>query len=79
MRILFFATTRDLAGCDSANWNTDTEQSAENLWNWLSVSFPALLPLKPSTRIARNGTWLMQGELLQPGDEVAVLPPVSGG
>lgn len=79
MRILFFATTRDLAGCDTVEWDAGSEQTEEALWDWLAGRFPALLPMKSSTRIARNGAWLMRGELLRPGDEVAVMPPVSGG
>lgn len=79
MRILFFAATRDLAGCDSTEWDVGSEQTVESLWDWLEGRFPALISLKSSTRIARNGAWLARGELLQPGDEVAVMPPVSGG
>ena len=79
MRILFFAMTRDLAGCDSMDWEVGSEQTEEALWDWLAGRFPALLALKSSTRIARNGVWLRRGEMLQPGDEVAVMPPVSGG
>ena len=79
MRILFSATARDLAGCDSIDWETGSEQTEEALWEWLAGRFSALLPLKSSTRIARNGSWLMRGEMLRPGDEVAVIPPVSGG
>lgn len=79
MRILFFATTRDLAGCDSAEWETPEPQSEEALWHWLAGRFPALAALKSSTRLARNGCWLERGGMLNPNDEVAVLPPVSGG
>lgn len=79
MKILFFATTRDLAGSEAVDWETDSPQTEEALWAWLGDRFPGLLPLKSSTRLARNGTWLRGGEIFQPGDEVAVLPPVSGG
>lgn len=79
MTILFFANTRDIAGCHSVEWAVDSPQTEEALWHWLGERFPNLLSLKSSTRIARNGEWLAQGDLLMPGDEVAILPPVSGG
>jgi molybdopterin converting factor subunit 1 len=79
MTILFFASTREITGCASLNWDVESPQTAEALWDWLGGRFPNLLPLKSSTRIARNGEWLQRSEILQPGDEVAVLPPVSGG
>jgi molybdopterin converting factor small subunit len=79
MRILFFARTRELAGCDSIDWETGEAQSEEALWHWLGGRFPALAALKSSTRLARNGARLERGGFLNPNDEVAVLPPVSGG
>lgn len=79
MKILFFANTRELAGCSSIEWETSVPITEEALWHWLGGHFPALLSIKNSTRLARNGVWLSRGELLHPGDEVAVLPPVSGG
>jgi molybdopterin converting factor small subunit len=79
MTILFFATTREIAGCHSVEWEAASPQTEEALWDWLGGRFPNLLPLKSSTRIARNGEWLARGQPLMPNDEVAVLPPVSGG
>lgn len=79
MTILFFSTTREIAGCHSLDWSVHSPQTEEALWDWLGGRFPNLLPLKSSTRIARNGEWLKRGQLLMPDDEVAVLPPVSGG
>jgi molybdopterin converting factor small subunit len=79
MKVLFFANTRELAGCSSIELEPSGPMTEEALWDWLGGRFPALAPMKNSTRLARNGVWLSRGELLEPGDEVAVLPPVSGG
>jgi molybdopterin converting factor small subunit len=38
-----------------------------------------LEPLKNSCRLARNASHAAENEIFQTGDEVAVLPPVSGG
>ena len=43
------------------------------------TSFPALAPHRPYVRAARNGAYAGWEEALADGDEVAFLPPVSGG
>jgi len=53
--------------------------TAEVFWKLLTQKHPSLLPLQPSCRIAKNGSFLQPGQKLDPQDEVAVLPPVSGG
>lgn len=77
--ILFFAQARDATSSDSADWPISEAQSEEALWKWLITRFPRLAPLRQTCRIARNGSYLAAGEQLQPGDEVAIIPPVSGG
>jgi molybdopterin converting factor small subunit len=45
----------------------------------LVKALPGLSSLQKSVRLARGETYLQQGEPLQPDDEIAVIPPVSGG
>ena len=40
---------------------------------------PALTPLLPSLLVTRNREWSARTALLADGDEVGLMPPVSGG
>ena len=79
MRILYFSQARLTTTLPEEKLKTSTPLSSENLWKELIKRHPKLATLQSSCRLARNGHFLSQGETLEPGDEVAVLPPVSGG
>jgi len=52
---------------------------AEALWERLIAREPGLQRFRASARLVRNGEYAARGEQFADGDEVAVLPPVSGG
>ncbi len=79
MKILFFAQSRLAAGRDEWHLETDRPLSTVELWARLRENFPALAPLEKTARLARHETYLGPGEMLQPQDEIAIIPPVSGG
>ncbi len=79
MRILYFAQARLATALPEENLPTSSPLSGENLWEELIQRHPKLAALQSSCRLARNGRFLLPNESLEPGDEVAVLPPVSGG
>ena len=51
----------------------------EAAWSALVARFPVLTPGRPSVRFARNGDYAEPTTALADGDEVAMIPPVSGG
>ena len=79
MRVLFFAQARLAAGIHEEVLPEASLCSSEEFWNRLLVRHPDLAKLRAVCRLARNGKFLAAGEKLHPEDEVAVLPPVSGG
>jgi molybdopterin converting factor subunit 1 len=79
MKVLFFAQTRQITGRDHHVLNVEQAITEAEFWNLLSQDFPALASQKKSVRLARNETYLQGGEMLNPGDEIALIPPVSGG
>jgi molybdopterin converting factor subunit 1 len=79
MKVLFFAHSRQLAGCDSHLLQVDKALTASEFWILLGKVFPSLALLQKTARLARNETYLQEGELLQPHDKIAIIPPVSGG
>jgi molybdopterin converting factor subunit 1 len=79
MKVLFFAQCRQITRCDDCTLKVDKSLTESEFWNLLVELFPDLASQQKTARLARHETYLQKGELLQPNDEVAVIPPVSGG
>lgn len=79
MRILFFSQLKDATGCDSTELKVASPLSAEQFWEELLKQFPKLAAHRKSVRLARNRVYSAANERFLDGDEVALIPPVSGG
>lgn len=79
MRLLFFAQIKDATGCDSAELALSTPLNGDELWERLTKKFPKLTAVRNSTRLARNGEYAEAQTIFSDADEVALIPPVSGG
>jgi molybdopterin synthase catalytic subunit/molybdopterin synthase sulfur carrier subunit len=79
MRVLYFAGAADAAGTPAHDFPEFAGGTSADVWRAILSRHPALEPLKNSCRLARNASHASENEIFQPGDEVAVLPPVSGG
>jgi molybdopterin converting factor subunit 1 len=79
MRVLFLAQLKDATGCGSAELKVAAPLSAEQFWAELLKQFPKLAAHRASVRLARNQEYAMPGAQFSDGDEVALIPPVSGG
>ena len=79
MKVLFFAQCRQVTGCHDFHLRSYRSMTEDEFWAALVEVFPGLAPFRKTARLARNETYLQGGELIQPGDEIAVIPPVSGG
>jgi molybdopterin converting factor small subunit len=51
----------------------------DELWQILTSARPALMAFRSTTRLARNGEYATAGTVFGNADEVALIPPVSGG
>ena len=78
MKVLFFAQLREVTGMAEAEVVADGVDAA-GLWEILSGRWPGLSVHRGNTRLARNGAYAEAGEIFAAGDEVALIPPVSGG
>ena len=78
MRVLFFAQVREATGVAEGELDADGV-SAAALWTSLIKRWPVLAAHQANTRLARNGSYAAPDEVFRAGDEVALLPPVSGG
>jgi molybdopterin converting factor subunit 1 len=79
VRVRLFAIQRELAGTRELTLALDDGADVEAAWSAVAERFPVLAPGRPSLRFARNGDYAEPATPLVDGDEVALIPPVSGG
>ena len=79
MRVLFFAQVKDAAGAAEMDLQISGSPAAAELWRTLIAAQPKLAPFQSSTRLARNGEYANAQTIFSDADEVALIPPVSGG
>ena len=79
VRVLFFAQLKDVTGCDSVELAALPSWDTEQLWAALLKRFPALAAHRASVRLARNWEYAAAYAQFSATDEVALIPPVSGG
>jgi molybdopterin converting factor subunit 1 len=79
MRVIFFAQTKDAAGTSELEVKLNGKLSLMQIWQALVAVRPALAPFQNSTRMARNGEYADETTIFNETDEVALIPPVSGG
>jgi molybdopterin synthase catalytic subunit/molybdopterin converting factor small subunit len=79
VRIRLFALQRELAGTRELAVRLEAPATIADAWDALTRLHPVLAPGAASVRYARNGVYASADEGLEDGDEVAMIPPVSGG
>jgi molybdopterin converting factor subunit 1 len=77
--VLFFAQLKDLAGCSECSLDAHEPLTAEELWSALASRFPGIEARRPVVRLARNWDYAGPETVFLGQDEVALIPPVSGG
>ncbi|MEX0601952.1 MAG: MoaD/ThiS family protein, partial [Bacteroidota bacterium] len=70
---------RDLGGFDEREVELDGPGNAASVLEYLTRQNPAFSGWRSSLRLAVNREYVPTTHPLQEGDEVAVIPPVSGG
>ena len=79
VRVRLFATQREIAGTREVGLDLGDDATVADAWDALVARFPALAPGRDFVRFARNGAYADETTSLVEGDEVAMIPPVSGG
>ena len=79
MRVLFFAQLKDVTGCDAVELALPSPLNREQLWTMLLEKFPGLREHRGNVRLTRNWEYADAGAPFTNADEVALIPPVSGG
>jgi molybdopterin converting factor subunit 1 len=78
IKILLFGAAADRAGTRETQVQAG-EITLDELWQLLLEQHPSLSPMRDTLAFAVNGEYARGETPVSPGDEVAVLPPVSGG
>jgi molybdopterin converting factor subunit 1 len=77
--VILFAAARELAGADSIAVELLPGSTVADLRAELARRVPLLAVLLAKSALAVNHDFADDAIVLQPTDEVAVIPPVSGG
>jgi molybdopterin converting factor subunit 1 len=77
--ILLFARLREITGESVMVRDVPPDSTARTLWTALAQDFPEFDAYTDSVSTAINEEYARMGSIVSDGDEVAFLPPVSGG
>jgi molybdopterin converting factor subunit 1 len=78
-KVRLFARLSELAGTREVEVEVGEGLAVANIYEALCRQYPALSGLNGSIRYAVNGEYARPGHPVREGDEVALIPPVSGG
>jgi molybdopterin converting factor subunit 1 len=77
--VRLFARLRDIAGASELARDLAPGATIGDVWRELAHEFPELANYERSISTAINADYTRMDQVLDEGDEVAFLPPVSGG
>lgn len=77
--IKLFARLRDLVGAAEMVREYEAGATVGTIWRQLADEFPAIASYEKSISTAVNADYAKMNQAIADGDEVAFLPPVSGG
>ena len=79
VRVRLFARLHDLVGSSELSREVAAGATVATVWESLAEEWPAVAPYGSSVSAAVNAGFAPKTAPLAEGDEVAFLPPVSGG
>jgi len=79
MKILVFAHLKDVLGCSQIECPIRGPVTLDAFWNRLLEDYPVLSEHRQTLRVSRNLEFVTADALLSENDEIALIPPVSGG
>ncbi len=79
LRVLLFATFREIVGESEVPWSAEPGTTVGPFLDAFLRAHPGLAPHRGSMKVAVNLAFVDPSAELRDGDEVALLPPVSGG
>jgi len=77
--VRLFARLRDLVGTGELAREAAAGATVRSVWDALVADYPAIAPYAESMSCAVNADYARMTTAVDEGDEIAFLPPVSGG
>jgi molybdopterin converting factor subunit 1 len=77
--VRLFARLRDIAGSGELRREAPGGATVAEVWSALVAEYPDLAPYEKSISCAVNTDYARFNHPIHEGDEIAFLPPVSGG
>lgn len=79
IQLFYFAAVREVIGRSDDLRAVPDGITASGLFDLLIAEFPRLAPMRSATMMMVNQTYVPSSTIIHDGDEVALIPPVSGG
>lgn len=83
VNVIFFAKSRELVGCSTSSVTLPSSISSADLLSQVITHFPRLNELAGCFTLSLNEEYIDKTDLsslhLRENDEIAVIPPISGG
>ena len=79
VKLLLFASLKDIAGRRDLEMELDDGSTLQQVTEKLASLYPEIGRMQNSVRIAINQEFADENISLNNGDEIAFLPPMSGG
>lgn len=79
VNVLFFGRIRELIGVSEESANVPEGATLEDLFASYAARFPLIADFRTSLVASRNQEFAAWDTRIASGDEIAYLPPVSGG
>jgi molybdopterin converting factor subunit 1 len=77
--VRLFARLRDIAGASELTREVAPGATIQSVWRELAGEYPELIRYERSISSAVNADYAAMDQVVRDGDEIAFLPPVSGG
>ena len=79
VKVQFFAHCREIAGREAMELELKEGATGRDLWQSLGEKFPKFEGLTIIVALAVNEEYVNSNVVLKDGDQVSLIPPVSGG
>ena len=79
VKVQLFARLRELAGRGETSVDVPSGARVADVWRTIAATHPELEPFGDTVSCAVNADFAQRTAVVHEGDEVAFLPPVSGG